>query len=99
MNTEELVWYEFSIMTPPQSVCIFVRFTDMDSIVNFATCLWEENQLWYWNLPGQIVSLPEWITPTHWAMSEAANKTWFRYRWDKPNEKWLHKNPNNEQIL
>jgi hypothetical protein len=100
MNTEEIVWDRFDQVTPPKSVCLFVRLVDEQNVVNFATAIWDGNRLWYWNLLGQDVQFPDWLKPTHWTMSEAANKTWFRYRWDNSiDTRTLRINPNEEQIL
>lgn len=101
MNDETLQWYRFATATPPEGVVLFVRLVDRidaENRINFVTCIWKGKKLLCWVLPGETAELPERFSPTHWAMTEAANKVWFRYAWDDEEVK-IFAVPNNGRIL
>jgi hypothetical protein len=54
--------------------------------INFCTGLWDGENFLLWRIEDnpdrKSCLLPSWYRVTHWAWSEATNKTWFTYQWD-----------------
>jgi hypothetical protein len=83
-----IVWKALEEAWPPIETMLFLRLRHEDSgLINFCTGFWnpEARSFSYYGAfnRGHEWSLPGWWKVTHWAMSEAANKHWFTYVWDK----------------
>jgi hypothetical protein len=78
MNKETLEWFTLAQAEPPMRVKLFLRLQLKSGVIDFETGLWN----------GQNFT-PKYLNDvvTHWAASQAANKSWFVYSWNaKPSE-------------
>lgn len=69
-NSEVLTWRTLAQAHPPLRLKLFLRVEHHDGEIDFTTGFWN----------GESFGLA-YPRVTHWALSEAANKVWFKYTW------------------